>query len=48
MCRYILKKDLPTFKAGDRFYLGADRGLYLEPKDGQFKNAIKAYDHQTL
>lgn len=48
MYRYILKKDLPTFKAGDRFYLGADRGLYLEPKDGRPENAIMAYNHQTL
>lgn len=32
MKRYKLKKDLPTFKAGDEFYLDSNNNLYHKPK----------------
>ena len=42
MKRYKLKKDLPTFKAGDEFYLDGDNNLRLKKPD------IMAYSHITL
>lgn len=40
---YKLKKDLPTFKAGDEFYLDNDGNLRLEENGN-----IMAYHHSTL
>ena len=42
MERYKLKKDLPTFKAGDEFYLDSNNDLRLKWSD------IMAYNHRTL
>ena len=42
MKRYKLKKDLPTFKAGDEFYLDSNNDLRLKVSD------IMAYNHKTL
>ena len=42
MKRYKLKKDLPTFKAGDKFYLDSNNDLRLKGSD------IMAYNHKTL
>ena len=42
MKRYKLKKDLPTFKAGDKFYLDHNNDLYLSGSN------IMAYHHTTL
>lgn len=42
MERYKLKKDLPTFKAGDEFYLSSNNNLRLKGSD------IMAYNHKTL
>ena len=42
MKRYKLKKDLPTFKAGDEFYLDSNNDLRLKGSD------IMAYNHKTL
>lgn len=42
MKRYKLLKDLPTFKAGDEFYLDGDNNLRLKGSD------IMAYNHKTL
>lgn len=42
MKRYKLKKDLPTFKAGDEFYLDSNNDLRLKKPD------IMAYSHITL
>lgn len=39
---YKLKKDLPTFNAGDEFYLGYNKNLYLKDSN------IMAYNHITL
>ena len=40
---YKLKKDLPTFKAGDEFYLDNDGNLRLKENGN-----IMAYHHSTL
>lgn len=42
MKRYKLKKDLPTVKAGDEFYLDSNNDLRLKKPD------IMAYSHITL
>ena len=42
MKHYKLKKDLPTFKAGDEFYLDSNNSLRLKGSD------IMAYNHKTL
>lgn len=42
MKRYKLLKDLPTFKAGDEFYLDSNNSLRLKGLD------IMAYNHKTL
>lgn len=42
MKRYKLKKDLPTFQAGDEFYLDSNNDLRLKVSD------IMAYNHHTL
>lgn len=42
MKRYKLKKDLPTFKAGDEFYIDSNNDLRLKGSD------IMAYNHKTL
>ena len=42
MKRYKLLKDLPTFKAGDEFYLDSNNDLRLKWSD------IMAYNHRTL
>ena len=42
MKRYKLKKDLPTFKVGDEFYLDSNNNLRLKGSD------IMAYNHKTL
>ncbi len=42
MKRYRLKRDLPTFKAGDEFYLDRNNDLRLKGSD------IMAYNHKTL
>lgn len=42
MKRYKLKRDLPTFKAGDEFYLDSNNDLRLKGSD------IMAYNHKTL
>lgn len=42
MKRYKLLKDLPTFKAGDEFYLDSNNSLRLKGSD------IMAYNHKTL
>ena len=42
MKRYKLKKDLPTFKAGDEFYLDSNNDLRLKGSD------IMAYNHHNL
>lgn len=42
MKRYKLKKDLPTFQAGDEFYLDSNNDLRLKGSD------IMAYNHKTL
>lgn len=42
MKRYKLKRDLPTFKAGDEFYLDSNNDLRLKGSD------IMAYNHHTL
>nr|DAX42650.1 MAG TPA: hypothetical protein [Caudoviricetes sp.] len=42
MKRYKLKKDLPTFNAGDEFYLGDTKNLYLKDSN------IMAYSYTTL
>lgn len=42
MKRYKLKKDLPTFKAGDRFHINADDDLVLD------NSWIVAYSKSTL
>lgn len=42
MKRYKLKRDLPTFKAGDEFYLDSNNDLRLKVSD------IMAYNHKTL
>lgn len=42
MKRYKLLKDLPTFKAGDKFYLDSNNNLRLKESD------IMAYNHYTL
>lgn len=42
MKRYKLKRDLPTFKAGDEFYLDSNNDLRLKWSD------IMAYNHKTL
>ena len=42
MKRYKLKKDLPTFKAGDEFYIDSNNNLRLKGSD------IMAYNHKTL
>lgn len=42
MKRYKLKKDLPTFKAGDKFYLDSNNNLRLSGSE------IIAYSHITL
>lgn len=50
MKRYKLKKDLPTFKAGDEFELKGD-GLYLcsvNPVSGHWKMKVMAYHRKTL
>lgn len=50
MKRYKLKKDLPTFKAGDEFELKGD-GLYLcsvDPALGHWKMEVMAYHRKTL
>lgn len=42
MKRYKLKKDLPTFKAGDKFHISADDDLVLD------NSWIVAYSKSTL
>ena len=42
MKRYKLKRDLPTLKAGDEFYLDSNNDLRLKGSD------IMAYNHKTL
>ena len=42
MKRYKLLKDLPTFNAGDEFYLDINNDLCLK------ESAIMAYNHKTL
>lgn len=42
MKRYKLKKDLPTFKAGDEFYLDSNNNLYHNWSE------VMAYNHKTL
>lgn len=42
MKRYKLKRDLPTFKAGDEFYLDNNNDLRLKKPD------VMAYSHITL
>ena len=42
MKRYKLKKDLPTFKAGDEFYLDSNNNLYHNWSE------VMAYNHITL
>lgn len=42
MKHYKLLKDLPTFKAGDEFYLDNSNNLYLKDSN------IMAYNHITL
>lgn len=42
MKRYKLKKDLPTFKAGDEFYTDSNNNLRLSGPE------IVAYSHITL
>ena len=42
MKRYKLKRDLPTFKAGDEFYLDSNNDLRLKGSD------LMAYNHKTL
>lgn len=42
MKRYKLIKDLPTFNAGDEFYLDSNNDLRLKGSD------IMAYNHKTL
>ena len=42
MKTYKLLKDLPTFKAGDEFYLDSNNSLRLKGSD------IMAYNHKTL
>lgn len=42
MKQYKLKRDLPTFKAGDEFYLDINNDLCLK------ESAIMAYNHKTL
>ncbi len=42
MKRYKLKKDLPTLNAGDEFYLGDTKNLYLKDSN------IMAYSYTTL
>ena len=42
MKRYKLKKDLPTFKAGDEFYLDSNNDLRIKGSD------IMAYNYKTL
>lgn len=42
MKRYKLLKDLPTFKAGDEFYLDSNNSLRFKGSD------IMAYNHKTL
>lgn len=46
MRRFILKKDLPTFKAGDEFYLGESGHLFAKCADGG--QDIIAYRNETL
>lgn len=51
MKKYKLKKDLPTFKAGDKFALRVDGGLWLiddYDESGDIDCRVKAYDKQTL
>lgn len=51
MKKYKLKKDLPTFKAGDKFALCVDGGLWLiddYDEGGDIDCRVKAYDKQTL
>lgn len=51
MKRYKLKKDLPTFKAGDEFIIETDGSLYYMGDDETFvatNERIKAYDKTTL
>ncbi len=45
MKKYRLKKDLPTFKAGEVFTIGSDRGLW---KDKGEQVPILVYSRQTL
>lgn len=42
MKRYKLLKDLPTFKAGDEFYIDSNNNLRLKVSDSM------AYNHYTL
>lgn len=50
MKRYRLKKDLPTFNAGDTFILDDDGCLYLENKEGSkhWARRVMAYHRITL
>lgn len=47
MKRYKLKKDLPTFRAGDEFWLGKYDNLYSDQHD-ENGHYILAYRHETL
>lgn len=44
MKRYKLIKDLPTFKAGNIFYISERGDLFYDDSN----NGIKAYSHKTL
>lgn len=46
MKHFILKKDLPTFKAGDEFYLGESGHLFAKGANGG--QDIIAYRNETL
>lgn len=50
MKHYRLKKDLPTFKAGQTFHMTADGNLWLdEGQDGDhWKDEVMAYNHRTI
>lgn len=45
MKQYKLKKDLPTFKAGDTFYINAKGNLV---SDNESSKGIVAYSKSTL
>ena len=48
--RYRLKKDLPTFKAGDEFFTDPYGSLWLDQEiDGEPNSSrVMAYNHSTL